>query len=70
MGRRDIKKCPVSMFRIGGPVRKKIGLALVFLVIFSLSFAAEKRYKVPIGDSPQLGPKNAPVTVIEFIDFQ
>ena len=29
-----------------------------------------KRYDVPILDSPQRGPADAPLTVIEFIDFQ
>ena len=41
------------------------------LALFSLSAAAdEKRYTVPVGDSPSLGPANAPVTIIEFLDFQ
>ncbi len=31
---------------------------------------AEERTKIPIGDSPSLGPTDAPVTIIEFIDFQ
>ncbi len=41
---------------------------LLFLV--SIASAQEKRYDVPIGGSPQTGPSNAPVTLIEFIDFQ
>ena len=32
--------------------------------------AEEKRTDVPIGDSPSMGPADAPVTIIEFIDFQ
>lgn len=46
-------------------------LALVFLFLAaSLSFAQDKRYEVPIGDSPGYGQANAPVTMIEFIDYQ
>ncbi len=47
--------------------------ALFFVLLSSLSLLApadEKRYVVPIDDSPQLGPANAPVTIIEFLDFQ
>ena len=28
------------------------------------------RIEVPAGDSPAMGPADAPVTIIEFIDFQ
>jgi hypothetical protein len=36
-----------------------------------LTFAdAADRHDVPIGDCPSLGPENAPVTIIEFIDYQ
>lgn len=34
------------------------------------AFAAEQRYDVPVGNSHALGPPNAPVTLIEFIDYQ
>ncbi|MBU3937802.1 MAG: hypothetical protein KJ555_00825 [Proteobacteria bacterium] len=46
---------------------------LLFLSVFSIAFGnteTEKRYDVPIGNSPQMGPADAPVTIIEFIDFQ
>lgn len=43
---------------------------LLLLLIASYSYADEKRYNVPIEDSPALGPENAPVTIIEFLDYQ
>jgi protein-disulfide isomerase len=32
--------------------------------------ATEVRYTVPPGDSPSIGPSNAPVTIVEFVDYQ
>lgn len=32
--------------------------------------AADIRYTVPAGDSPSVGPANAPVTIVEFLDYQ
>ena len=32
--------------------------------------AADIRYAVPAGDSPSIGPANAPVTIVEFVDYQ
>jgi len=51
-------------------MRIKIGFILLVLVFSSLAIAAEKRYDVPLGNSPQLGPGDAPLTIIEFLDFQ
>ncbi len=30
----------------------------------------EKRYQIPLENSPSTGPADAPVTVFEFLDFQ
>ena len=44
-------------------------VALIFL--FAGHVAAEdRRYPVPINDSPEIGPEDAAVTMIEFLDFQ
>jgi hypothetical protein len=42
----------------------------LLLLISAPVLAADKRTNVPIGNSPSMGPENAPVTIIEFIDFQ
>ncbi|MDA8239421.1 MAG: hypothetical protein M0Z67_03505 [Nitrospiraceae bacterium] len=49
---------------------KRITSAAFILLLFSFAFADVQRYNVPVDDSPQKGPKDAPVTVIEFLDFQ
>ncbi len=48
---------------------------LAFLAALSLragaaAFAAETRHDVPVGDSQALGHPNAPVTLVEFVDYQ
>jgi hypothetical protein len=49
----------------------RYGVLLVFMVLFvGAAFAADERFDVPLDDSPRLGPENAPVIIIEFLDFQ
>jgi hypothetical protein len=47
-------------------------LVVLFVLVLAAGYAAadEKRFTVPLNDSPETGPANAPVTIIEFIDFQ
>ena len=40
------------------------------LLVGSAGAADKPLVEVPLGDSPVRGPANAPVTMIEFIDFQ
>ena len=48
-----------------------VTIGLILLLLLSVpAGAAEKRVTVPLGDSPSLGPENAPVTIVEFIDFE
>jgi hypothetical protein len=49
---------------------KKLLLGVVLLLCFGMAHAEEKKFEIPIGDSPTFGPEDAPVTIIEFIDFQ
>jgi hypothetical protein len=49
---------------------KKLILITLCMLITVSAFAEEKRVAVPIGDSPVLGPADATVTIIEFLDFQ
>ena len=51
--------------------RETVILMFCMLLLFiSQSSAEEKRYQVPIEDSPFYGSSEAPVTMIEFIDYQ
>ncbi len=49
---------------------KKTIFIIVCILIAASAFAGEKRFSLPIGDSPSTGPLNALVTIVEFIDFQ
>lgn len=48
----------------------------IFIVIILLSFltvsahTSQTRYDIPVEKSPSWGPENAPVTIVEFIDYQ
>ena len=51
-------------------MKRLLSCVLFSLIVSAPAFAAQKRYEVPIGDSPQRGPANAPVTIVEFLDYQ
>jgi hypothetical protein len=46
-------------------------VSAVFILLFcSAAVAGLQRHHLPTDNSPQKGPKDAPVTIIEFLDFQ
>ncbi|MGO9379638.1 MAG: hypothetical protein ACLPN1_17015 [Dissulfurispiraceae bacterium] len=49
---------------------KKIVLLILIGLLIGTSSAEIKRYSIPLDESPSLGPKAAPVTIVEFIDYQ
>ena len=52
-------------------MRMTLVLALLLFAFPTVTLsAAVDRFDVPIGSSPQQGPRDAPVTIIEFLDFQ
>ncbi len=51
-------------------MKRFLSFFLFSLIVSVPAVAAQKRYEVPIGDSPQRGPANAPVTIVEFLDYQ
>jgi protein-disulfide isomerase len=52
-------------------VKKIAGFMVMVLFWSSCALAAEvKRYQIPLETSPVIGPANAPITIVEFIDYQ
>ncbi len=50
---------------------KQVILLVIILILLPLAAPSEeKRFSIPLENSPSLGPESAPVTIIEFIDFQ
>ena len=49
---------------------KKLLSILFVVLIFGSALADEKKTDIAIGNSPTSGPADAPITFIEFIDFQ
>lgn len=47
-----------------------ITVSLVSLLVAAVAFAEIKRYDVPLQGSPSCGPENAPITMVEFLDYQ
>lgn len=49
---------------------KKIFLFLLIVLFFGPASAEIKRFAIPLEGSPSIGPQNAPVVIVEFIDYQ
>jgi hypothetical protein len=50
--------------------RKLLVAFLFVLFVSSQAHSAEQRYSIPIDNCPILGPANAQITIVEFLDFQ
>ena len=44
--------------------------ALAVPALCGAQATAEKRFQIPLENSPSIGPADAPVTMVEFLDFQ
>ncbi len=51
-------------------MKKTIVIMLLLLLWSGFASADAKRFQVPLEGSPSIGPANAPVTIVEFIDYQ
>jgi len=58
----------------GGSLRARLrvvrAVAVALLALAAVAAGAAERLAVAVGDSPILGPADAPITVVEFVDYQ
>jgi hypothetical protein len=57
------------MKRTGGKMKKIFSILFAALLVATAA-AETQRYNVSLEGSPSIGPQNAPVTIVEFIDYQ
>jgi hypothetical protein len=53
-----------------GGTMKRIFIILFAGLLVATAAAETQRYNVSLEGSPSIGPQNAPVTIVEFIDYQ
>lgn len=51
-------------------MKKTVLVVFLFLLSVGMASADVKRFQIPLENSPVIGPANAPVTIVEFIDYQ
>jgi protein-disulfide isomerase len=50
---------------------RRLAVWIVLTLLAAVPAGADDvRYDVPAGNSPSIGPANAPVTIVEFVDYQ
>jgi len=69
-GERGTISAPLLFLRRAARSVVPVCIALIVAAAGAVSANEVKRFEIPIGDSPAQGPADAPVTIVEFLDFQ
>jgi hypothetical protein len=44
-------------------------IAFLLVLVGCVAITSQQSTTIPLDDSPRMGPANAPVTVVEFLDY-
>jgi len=61
---------PMGIIKVTGEKMNKLFIILFTGLLFTIASAETMRYNVSLEGSPSAGPQKAPVTIVEFIDYQ